>query len=145
MGLCEGLNDQNKKEMVVADCVKLIDELVASTKGISGMGLKAGYAAIKGIKPGYCAGAVEGLLPESFAALEPLWSEGTQTGDPVGYLTQNSSRTADALLSVTDARIAKKQGGILRGTYEKLRNSAKDHVEKAVPDLAKIIDNYTKS
>jgi len=145
MGLGDGLNDPNKRGMVVADCIKLIDELVASAGGISGLGLKAGYAAVKGIKPGYCAGAVERLLPDSFAALDPIWSEGIQTGNPVEYLIQNRSHTADTLLGVTDARISKNQSGLLRGTYEKLRNSAKGHVEKVIPDLAKIIDNYTKS
>ncbi len=145
MGLDDGLNDPNKKGMVVADCIKLIDELVASTQGISGFGLKAGYAAVKGIKPGYCAGAIERLLPESFAALDPIWSEGIQTGNPVGYLIENRSRTADALLSVTDAKMEKKQGGLVRGTYEKLRNSAKAHVEKVIPGLARTIDNYTKA
>ena len=145
MNLVEGLNDPNKKEMVVADCLKLIDNLVASTGGISGLGLKASYAAVKGVMPGYCAGAVERLLPESFAALDPIWNEGTQTNDPVGYLVQNRDRTAEVLLGVTDAKIQKKQGGVVRGAYEKLRSSAKGHVEKAVPDLAKIIDNYTKS
>ncbi len=145
MNLVEGLNDPNKKEMVVADCLKLIDNLVASTGGISGLGLKASYAAVKGVMPGYCAGAVERLLPESFAALDPIWNEGTQTKDPVEYLIQNRDRTAEVLLGVTDAKIQKKQGGVVRGAYEKLRSSAKGHVEKAVPDLAKIIDNYTKS
>lgn len=145
MGLCDGLNDPNKKGMVVTECVKLIDELVASARGVSGLGLKAGYGAIKGIAPSYCAGAIERLLPESLAALDPIWSEGIQTGDPVEYLIQNRSRTADTLLSVTDAKIEKQRGGIVRGTYDKLRNSAKEHVEKAVPSLAKIIDNYAKS
>ncbi len=144
MGLCDGLNEPKKKEMVVADCVKLMDEVVASIGGLSGVALKAGYAAVNGISPGYCAGAIERLLPESFAALDPIWSEGTQTGDPAGYLTQNSSRSADALLGITDARIEKTQNGIVRGAYNKFRNSARDHVEKAVPGLARIIDNYTK-
>ncbi|HEY9872454.1 MAG TPA: hypothetical protein V6D12_03415 [Candidatus Obscuribacterales bacterium] len=144
MGLGDGLNDPNKNQMVVADCVKLIDDLVASTSGISGLGLKAGYAAVKGINPGFVPAAIKRLLPEFFAALDPIWNEGTQTGDPVGYLTQNSDRTADALLGVTDARIKKTQSSLLRGTYDKLRASAKGHVERGIPDLAKIIDNYTK-
>lgn len=145
MGLCEGLNDPAKKEMVVADCVKLMDEVVASMGGLSGMALKAGYATVKGVSPGYCAGAIERLLPESLAALDPIWSEGTQTGDPVAHLTQNTSRSADALLGITDARIEKSDNGIVRGVYSKFRNSAKEHVERAVPGLAKVINDYTKS
>ncbi|HAJ58472.1 MAG TPA: hypothetical protein DCP31_03730, partial [Cyanobacteria bacterium UBA8543] len=99
---------------------------------------------VKGVKPGYIDGAIERLLPEVFAALEPMWSEGIQTGDPVGHLSQNRSRTADALLGITDARIEKTSNGIVRGAYNKLRSSAKSDVEEAVPGLAKIIDNYAK-
>ena len=144
MGLNDGLNDPNKKESVVADCVKLIDEQVAAKGGMSGLGLKAAYGAVKGVKPGYIAGAIDGLLPQVLAALDPMWNEGSQTGNPVEYLTQNRSRAADALLSVTDARIEKSKNGIVRGAYNKLRNSAKNDVEEAIPGLAKIIDNHTK-
>lgn len=145
MGLVDGLSDSNKKNMVVSDCTKLLDTQVASMSGVSGLALKAGYAAIKGIAPSYCAEAIERLLPTSLAALDPIWHEGVQTGDPVEHLTQNRSRTADALLSVTDTRIEKSSNTTVKGVYGKLRNSAKKHVEDAVPGLAKIIDNYTKN
>lgn len=144
MGLSNGLNDPNKKANVVADCVKLIDDQVAAKSGLGGLGLKAAYGAVKGVKPGYIAGAIERLLPEIFTALEPMWSEGLQAGDPVEHLIQNRSRTADAVLSVTDARIEKTNNGIVRSSYNQLRKSAKNDVEEAVPALAKIIDNYAK-
>lgn len=145
MGLSEGLNDPNKRERVVADCVKLIDEQVSAKGGLGGMGLKAAYGAVKGVKPGYIAGAIDRLLPDVFAALDPMWAEGTQTGNPVEYLNQNRSRTADAVLSVTDARIEKTDNGIVRGSYNKLRKSVKTDVEEAIPSLAQILDNYAKS
>jgi hypothetical protein len=145
MGLSQGLNEPNKRASVVADCVKLIDEQVARKSGISGLGMKAAYGTVKGVKPGYIEGAVERLLPEVFTALEPMWSEGVQTGDPVGYLSQNSSRSAEALLSVTDARIEKTDNGVVRGAYKKLRKSVKGDVEEAIPNLAQIIDNYTNT
>ena len=145
MGLIDGLSDSTKKANLVTDCVKLIDDQVAAKSGLGGLGLKAGYGTVKGVMPNYIAGAVEGLLPEVLIALDPMWSEGAQTGDPVGYLTQNRSRAADALLSITDARIEKSQRAIVRGTYNKFRNSAKSDVEEAIPGLAKIIDKYTKS
>lgn len=144
MGLSNGLNDPNKKASVVADCVKLIDDQVATKGGLSGLGLKAAYGTVKGVKPNYIARAVEGLLPEVLSVIDPIWSEGTQKGDPVGYLSQNQSRTADAILSITDAKIEKSNNGIVRGAYNKLRNSAKKDVEEAIPGLAKIIDNYAK-
>lgn len=144
MGLSNGLNDPNKKASVVADCVKLIDDQVATKGGLSGLGLKAAYATVNGVKPNYIARAVEGLLPEVLSVIDPIWSEGTQKGDPVGYLSQNQSRTADAILSITDAKIEKSNNGIVRGAYNKLRSSAKKDVEEAIPGLAKIIDNYAK-
>lgn len=145
MGLSDGLNDPNKKASLVADSVKLIDDQIAAKSGIGGLGWKAAYAAVKGVMPGYIAGAIERLLPEVLPTLDPMWAEGTQTGDPVGYLTQNRSRAADAVLSVTDARIERTNNGVVRGSYNKLRGSAKSEVEEAIPALAKIIDNYTKS
>ncbi len=145
MGLSEGLNDPNKAASIVADCVKLMDEHVAGKGGLGGLGLKAAYGTVKGVRPGYIDGAIDRLLPQALDALDPIWSEGVQTGDPVGYLSQNRSRTADALLGITDARIEKTSNGIVRGAYSKLRGSAKSDVEEAVPGLAKIIDKYTKS
>ncbi|WP_017316709.1 DUF6918 family protein [Mastigocladopsis repens] len=145
MGLSDGLSNPDKKNMVVADCTKLIDTQVATMGGVSGLALKAGYAAVKGIAPNYCTQAIGRLLPQAFAALDPIWSEGKQTGDAVEHLTQNRSRTADALLGVTDARIEKSKNTTVQGVYNKLRNSAKKHVEEAVPGLAKIIDNYANS
>lgn len=138
------LNDPNKQAGVVADCVKLIDEQVSAKSGISGMAWKAAYSAVKGVMPGYIEGAIERLLPESLAALDPMWNEGVQSGNPVEYLTQNRSRTADAMLSITDARIEKTENGIVRGAYKQLRGSAKSEVEAAVPGIAKIIDKHTK-
>ncbi|GAB1541302.1 hypothetical protein NUACC21_39730 [Scytonema sp. NUACC21] len=145
MKLTDGLVNPDKKNILVADCTKLLDEQVGSMKGVSGLAIKAGYAAIKGIAPDYCSGAIERLLPESFTALDPIWNEGVQTGNPVEHLTQNRDRTADALLGITDAKIERSKNTTVRGVYNKLRSSAKKHVEDAVPNLAKIIDNYTKN
>jgi hypothetical protein len=144
MGLTDSLNDPNKMTGIVTDCVKLIDEQVSAKSGLGGMGWKAAYGTVKGVMPNYIDGAIERLLPETLAALEPMWSEGVQTGNPVGYLTENRSRAADVLLGITDARIEKTSNGIVRGAYNKLRNSAKSEVETAIPGLAKILDNHTK-
>ncbi|MDF5733953.1 MAG: hypothetical protein PUP92_39785 [Rhizonema sp. PD38] len=145
MGLSDGLLDPNKKKMVVAECTNLLDVQVAKMQGISGMALKAGYTAVRGLAPNYCAEAIERLLPDSLTAIDPIWSEGVQTGDPVGHLSHNSDRTADALLGITDVKIERSKNTTVKGVYSKLRKSAKKHVEEAVPNLAKIIDNYTKS
>lgn len=145
MALVDGLNDPNKKSQVVNSCTELLDTQVASMGGVSGLAMKAGYSTVKGLAPGYCTTAIERLLPSFLTAIDPIWDEGVQGGNPVAHLTQNSSRTANALLSITDSRIEQSSNKTLKGLYSKLRNSAQKHVENAVPDLAKVIDDYTKS
>jgi hypothetical protein len=143
MGLIDGLSDSNKEAALVNDCVKLIDEQVTAKGGLSGLALKAAYNAVKGVKPGYIASAIEALLPPTLTALDPIWSEGVQAGNPVDYLNQNRSRAADAVLSVTDARIEKSNNGVVKGAYNQFRKSVKSDVEEAVPGLAKVINNYS--
>jgi hypothetical protein len=145
MGLSAGLADSNKRAKVVEDCCVMIDEQLASKSGISGLAIKAAFAALKGIKPGYIPHVVDLLLPECLDALDPLWHEGVQTGDPLAHLQVKRAQAAEALLGITDERVKASQRNIVRGTYDKLRKSAKEHVEAAVPDLAKVIDKFTKS
>jgi hypothetical protein len=144
MGLSEGLSNPAKKAMVIDECCNMIEVQLASKSGMSGIALKTAFAALKGIKPGYIPYVVEQILPQCLTALDRIWSEGVEKGDPIGHLNANRSHTADALLGVTDARAKNAKRQIVRGTYEKLRGSAKKHVEEAVPDLAKVIHNYTK-
>jgi hypothetical protein len=144
MGLSDELLNSNKKDMIVDDCCTMIEAQLASKSGLSGIALKTAFAALKGVKPGYIPYVVEQLLPQCFTALDPIWDEGIQKGDPVQHLAASRDRTADALLSVTDERVKQAKRQIVRGTYEKFRGSAKQHVEEAVPDFAKVIGKYTK-
>ncbi|BAY24543.1 hypothetical protein NIES2100_43380 [Calothrix sp. NIES-2100] len=143
MGLSDELLNSNKKDMLVDDCCTMLEAQVASKSGISGIALKTAFAALKGVKPGYIPYVVEQLLPQCFTAIDPIWNEGKEKGDPVEHLITSRDRTADALLSVTDERVKNTKRQIVKGTYEKFRGSAKQHVEEAVPDLAKVISKYT--
>ncbi|MBD2138712.1 hypothetical protein H6F32_14220 [Anabaena sp. FACHB-1237] len=144
MALIDGLSDNHKKQILVDDCINLLETQVAAMGGISGLAIKAGYAAVKGISPDYCAGAIARLLPEFLMAFEDKWQDAVGSGDAVTYLVKNSDSTADVLLSLTDKRIEKSSNSSLKAVYGKLRKSAKKHVEEAVPSLAKVIDNYSK-
>jgi len=139
MALSDKISDETTQAKVAKDCAHLIDKQVAAKGGISGFALKAAYGAVKGIEPSYVSGAIQRLLPEALAALDPMWDEGLQSGDPVQHLTQNRARTADMLLGITDAKIEKSKNGMVRSAYNQLRKSVKSDVEEAVPDLAKIL------
>ncbi len=144
MGLSDKIGDQTTRKNLAADCAKLMDEQVAAKGGISGLALKAAYGVVKGVEPSYISGAIQRLLPDALAALDPMWDEGVQSGDPVQYLTQNRARTADMLLSITDTKIEKSNNGVVRASYNKLRKSVKSDVEEAVPGLAKILGTHVQ-
>jgi hypothetical protein len=144
MGLSDVLKDDAKKSAIVNDCCTLVDEEVSSKGGLSGIAVKAGYAAVKGIKPGFIKHTVEVLLPEFAEKLDPIWADAEKTGNPGSYLNSNKSRVADALLAVTDARAARSNKGVVKGTYEKLRSSAKKNVEEAVPRLSRLLEKHLK-
>ena len=137
------LTNEAKKSEVIEDCCALIDAEVKDKGGLSGLAIKAGYSAVKGIKPGFIKQAVTDMLPEFAKALDPLFQESQGTGKRVGdFFAQNATRAADALLAITDARAAKSKSGVVKGTYDKLRGSAKKNVEAAIPRLGKMVEKY---
>ena len=142
MSLRETALDPDRKAALVADCVKLVDEEVASKSGISSLAVKAGYAAVKGIKPGFLTEAVEMMLPDFIDKLDPILDEARKSGDSSRYLVYNKSRMADSLLSVTDIHVKNAKSSVVRGTYEKLRGTAKKNVEDAVPRLSKLLEKH---
>lgn len=141
MSLGELLNDSAIKASLVEDCDRLINEQVSQKGGVSGMAYKTAYRVVKGIGPTYVRGAIGRVLPSALEALEPVWQEGMQAGDPVHYLEQHRSRTADLLLSVTDHRIQYSSGPIV-SVYNQLRKSVKSDVEAAVPTIASILARH---
>lgn len=145
MALSERLQSEQVKASVASDCAKLVDAQVASKGGLSGLALKAAYGVVRGIDANYVPGAIQRLLPEAFSALDPVWDEGVQAGDPVAYLTQHSDRTADTILSVTDAKIKRVSNNLICSSYNKLRKSVKGDIEAAVPGLAQILGKHTSA
>jgi hypothetical protein len=143
MSLVEALADEARKKDVIRDCCDLIDAEVKDKGGISGLAIKAGYGAVKGIKPGFVEGAVEDLLPDFAKALDPLCSDAKSQNKGVSdFFSSNPSRVADALLSITDAKAARAKSGVAKSAYEKLRGSAKKNVEQAVPRLGRLVEKY---
>ena len=141
--LTESLASDSKKSAVVDDCMQLIDAEVADKGGLSGLAIKAGYGVVKGVKPGFIKQAVSDLLPEFATALDPIYQEAKSKNAPVAdYMKDNSARVADALLAITDAKAQRSKSGAVKGTYEKLRGSAKKNVEAAVPRLAKMVEKH---
>jgi hypothetical protein len=144
MNLNEVLKDEGKRASIIEDVCRLVDDEVAKQRGIGGVAVKAGYKLVQGVKPGFIRNAVQSLLPEFAAALEPIRTRATAQGQSVAsYFGVHTAEVAEALLAVTDARAQKSEHGSVKGAYGKLRGSARKHVESAVPGLGQIIEKYT--
>ncbi|MGH7294162.1 MAG: DUF6918 family protein [Polyangiaceae bacterium] len=141
--LSEALAGEANRGAVVEDCLSLIDAEVADKGGLTGLAIKAGYKTVQGIKPGFVRQVVTDLLPDFAVALEPIYQEARSKGVGVrDHFSSNPARVADALLTITDDKAKRSKSGMVKGTYEKLRGSAKKNVEAAVPRLAAMIEKH---
>jgi hypothetical protein len=141
--LKETLTTPGKRKEVIADCATVVDQEVASKGGISGLAVKAAYATVKALKPGFVPHAIDDLLDEFAEKLEPFYGQAQAAGQPIDqYLTAHAGEVAEALLGVTDGRAQKSKHGTVRKAYEKLRPSGKKHVMEAMPRVAQVIKRH---
>jgi hypothetical protein len=130
------------KPHVIDGCCKLIEREVAGKRGFSGAAVKAGFAVVTKVKPGFVREVVTTLLPEFAASLEPLYQEcATEAEVFARRVTSDRARAAEALLGVTDRRIGGARPAVQRA-YEKLRPSARENVEAAIPGLVETLRPY---
>lgn len=86
---------------------------------------------------------MDDLLDDFLDALDPIYQEAVSSGKKPGdYLKSRSGQVADSLLSITDRRAEKAQRAAIRGMYDKLRPTAKKHVEAAAPRLADLLEKH---
>ena len=141
--LREQIGSGDKREAVITDACTVLDEEVADKGGLSGIAIKGAYKIVQGVKPGFVRHTVNNLLDDFLDAVDPIYQEAAQKKTPAGaYLKQNTSRVAQALLAVTDARAAKADGAAVKKTYEKLRPMAQKQVEGAAPRLATLLEKH---
>jgi hypothetical protein len=135
-----------QREQVIADCCTLIDSEVKNKGGITGMAVKAGYGIVKAVSPRFVGEVVDAMLDEWVAKLEPLHADWKTKGNGKSfsdYLVSRSGEAADRLLEVTDARAQRAKNASVKKMYEKLRGSAKKHVEEALPGLGRLVEKAT--
>ncbi|MEM8607282.1 MAG: hypothetical protein AAGF92_09255 [Myxococcota bacterium] len=144
MNLNDVLSDDAKRSAIIEDVCRLVENEVGKQKGLGGVAVKAGYKLVQGVKPGFVRNVVQTLLPEFANALTPFQEQAAAAGQSASdYFRSHSSEVAEALLVVTDARADGSSHGSVKGTYGKLRGSARKNVEAAVPGLGQIVDRYT--
>jgi hypothetical protein len=137
------LSDPARRPLILDDCVKLIDDEVASKSGLSGLAIKTAYKVVCAVKPGIIRESMDALLDDFVARLEPFYADHRKSGAAPGAfgetLMRRPSEVADALLGITDDRAKKAKNATLKSAYEKLRPQAKKHVEEAVPRVCRTL------
>jgi hypothetical protein len=131
---------------VIGDCVQLINEEVDSKGGLTGLAVKGAFALVKAVKPGFVNEAVDHMLDDFVARLEPFWADAQAKNEPVGALMNSRApQVADSLLSISDDRARKSTNQNLKKAYDKLRPTGKKHVEQAVPRIGRLIQKYASA
>jgi hypothetical protein len=140
--LKEILSRPNARPQVIRDCEQIIDEEVAS-KGLTGIPIKAAYAVVKAIKPGFIPDVINDLLDDFADRLDPLYQAAKAKNEPVTvHFNAHTGEAAEALLGITDQRAKRAKNQVVRTAYEKLRPMAKKHTEAAIPRVGKMIAKH---
>jgi hypothetical protein len=140
MHLSHYLTAPRQRPLVVADACTLIDRQVAATSGVSGLAIRSAYRVVSSVRPGMVATAVDGLLVPFSEQLDPYYQEYLSTGVALSEILE-SQRTsmAEALLAITDDRADRTSNRTVKRAYQRVRGSARHHVEAAAPGIADLI------
>lgn len=130
------------RPQVIADCERVIEEEVAS-KGLMGLPIKAAYAVVKAVKPGFIPEVIDHMLDDFCDRLDPLYQSAKSKNEPVGaYFNARPGEVAEALLAITDGRAQRAKNQAIKAAYEKLRPTGKKHVEAAVPRISRLVAKH---
>jgi hypothetical protein len=143
--LSEQLTRPAVHRLVIDGVCELVEREVASKRGLAGVAVKAGFAVVTRVKPGFVREVVTKLLPDFADALQPIYDECAARGGDgevvsrfARRVTTDRTHAAEALLGVTDRKIDGARPGVRRA-YEQLRPSARENVEAALPGLVETI------
>ena len=138
------LLDADRRGAVVADLQDFVDQDVARKGGLSGGVIKTGYAAVKRIRPGIITSAIDSMLDEFVAALEPHWA--AYRAQPVpgfgAYLAGRPHEVAQSMLAVTDRRAQRSSRAAVTNVYGKLRPKGEQNVIEALPRLGDLVERH---
>jgi uncharacterized protein DUF6918 len=143
--LNEILASPGVRPQVVADCERIIEEEVNS-KGFLGIPIKAAYAIVKAVKPGFVPEVIDHMLEDFAQRLDPIYQQAKTKNEPItAHFNGRPGEVAEALLAITDERAQRTKNQVLKSAYEKLRPTGKKHVEAAVPRISRLVDKFDKS
>ena len=138
------LLESGNRDRVIGDCVNLVESEVASKSGLGGMAVKTAFGVIKKLNPRIIHLAVNKLIDDFVDAMDPFYEDyqAANAANLASHWTSKRTELADALLGVTDKKIAKAENKTIKKAYTKLRPSGAKHVEASIPGIAEVVGRY---
>ena len=111
--------------------------------------VESAYGAVKAVKSTFIPEVIDGLYDDWITQLDPIYTaclaenQGNVAGVGRRFATRTSA-VADALLHVTDEKAKRTTHASIKKAYERLRPTAKKHVEEGVPRLGDVLEKHVK-
>jgi 5'-3' exonuclease len=141
--LKEQLGAAPKRAAVIDDCCRLLEREVDDKTGLSGVAIKTAFKLVQSVKPDFVRGTLDHFLDAFLEALDPIYQEAKAGSTNLKeHVAGHSGAMADALLNITDRRAARAPAGVVKKTYERLRSTAKKHVEAAAPRVGELLEKH---
>ena len=146
MTLSQQLLAEKARPAVIKDLVEVVQQDVASKRGVSGAALKTGYATASKVVPNLTERGLDKLFPDLAAALDPFWAdfEASAASDFGSFLTDRGPEVSAALLGVADTKVAASGREPIKKVYRALRGRADAHVQAALPRLGAALQRHAR-
>ena len=127
---------------MIDDGVVELEAELDERSGVTAMAMRAGYKAVRKLRPNMVESNLERMLPMWAPVLDPYVAEGRARGDLAGHFDAKADEIAEGLLGVTDRRAGEANNKVAVKAYEKLRPRAKGQVVTGMPRLARLVDRH---
>ncbi|MBN2804114.1 MAG: hypothetical protein JXR91_13555 [Deltaproteobacteria bacterium] len=143
----DNILSKDNRPKAIKECARLVDEEVASKKGMTGIIIKTGYKTFKAIKPSIVEIAVDVLLDDFASKLDEQYDEYLKDSPDKAkpfdqWAKMRDKKIADALLNVTDNMMERSKKEAIKRVYKSLRGIAEKNVAAAVPQIGKLVMKY---
>jgi hypothetical protein len=138
----ELVQDPTRRHAMIDDGVVELEAELDERSGVTAMAMRAGYKALRKLRPNVVESNLDRLLPLWAPVLEPYVVAGRSSGDLVGHFMANADPIAEGLLGVTDQRAGEASNKVAVKAYGKLRPKAKGQVVAGMPRLARLVDRH---
>ena len=134
--------DPSASDAFLGDAEAVLATRVASSRGLTGVAVRTGFATFQRVKPRVVRAALQRLAPHFGPVLDRHWAAATTSGDVRASFSANAETIARDLLCVTDGLAKRADNAVLSSIYTSLRGRAQDEVAAAMPDVSGLLRRH---